>query len=141
MTTPSRPNGRDWFNGIVAGVALGAVFLGLGGRAGMRIIAIVNDQAPLFSVEGSIAVLLLGAGTGAVIAAIFLAARTLFPRYRSLRAAFFVLATAALVLRGLKPLSYASVTVFGPLFLLFGVLLQLYWCRIHLRRREVVPGA
>jgi len=64
VTTPSRPNGRDWFNGIVAGVALGAVFLGLGGRAGMRIIAIVNDQAPLFSVEGSIAVLLLGAGNG-----------------------------------------------------------------------------
>jgi|SRR5690349_9030666 len=80
-------------------------------------------------------------GTGAVIAAIFLAARTLFPRHRSLRVAFFLLAAAALVLRGLKPLSYASVTVFGPLFLLFGVLLQLYWCRIHLRRREVVPGA
>ena len=104
----------------------------------MRLIALSAGQAPAFSIEGSIAVSLLGAATGALVAAIFLLARTIFPTRRWIRGALFWAACAALVLRGLHPVNALNAVIFLPLFAAHGALLHLFWCRIYLARRH--PG-
>src|SRR5215213_1113330 len=96
-----RPGRRDWIAGLLAGAGLGFVFLGIGARVGMRAVAITAGQTPTFTIEGSIAVTLLGAATGAGIATIFLLLRTALPTRRWTRGALFWAICATLVLRGL----------------------------------------
>jgi hypothetical protein len=135
MHVSRRPHRHDWIAGLAAGASLGFVFLGVGGRVGMRAIALASDQAPSFTIEGSIAVCLLGAVTGAVVATVFLLVRTAFPTRRWTRGVLFWTVCGALVLRGLHPVTALNAAVFVPLFLLHGVLLHAFWCRIHLARR------
>ena len=140
MNLPHRPRRRDWLAGLAAGAGLGLVILGIGSRAGMRFIALESGQTPSFTIEGSIAVSLLGALTGAIVAAIFLGVRAAFPTRRWMRAALFWAVCGALVLRGLNPVTALNAGIFGPLFLLHGALLHVYWCRVHLARgRHVDP--
>jgi hypothetical protein len=132
----NRPTRTDWLTGLAAGASLGFVFLGIGSRAGMRLIALSAGQAPAFTIEGSIAVSLLGAATGALIAAIFLLVRTILPTRRWIRGALFWALCAALVLRGLNPVTALNAAIFLPLFALHGALLHVFWCRIYLARRS-----
>ena len=136
-----RPRGADWIAGILAGVLLGFVLLGVGGRAGMRIIALVEGRTPAFTLEGTIAVALLGAGAGAIVGALFLLSRVLFPTRRVYRVALFWSIVGVLVYRGLRPISPVNVAIFGPLFLAHGGLLYAYWCRIRLRGATQGPGS
>ena len=136
MHTQRRPRRRDWIAGLAAGASLGFVILGVGARAGMRIIAVASGQAPLFTIEGSIAVSLLGALTGAFVATVFLAVRTTFPTRRWVRAALFWAICGAIALRGLHPVTMLNAGVFLPLVLLHGVLLHTFWCRVYLARRQ-----
>ena len=136
MNVTQRPNGRDWIVGLIAGTALGAIFLGAGGRAGMRLIALAQGAAGSFTVEGTLTVVGLGAVSGAIIALIFLVARVLFPSRRVPRVLFFWAVTLAIVLRGLNPLTVLNLAIFVPLFLAHGSLLNLYWCRVQLARRH-----
>ena len=131
MTSHRRPNIADWRAGLIVGAALGALILGAGGRLGMRVIAIAQDRAPAFSIDGSIAVTLLGAGAGAVVAVFFLLARTAFPTRRLGRVSLFWALLAWVVWRGLNPVSTLNVAVFAPLFLLHAGLLTAWWCRIR----------
>src|SRR5687767_5588539 len=117
MHATNRPNRHDWLVGLAAGAILGLVLLGIGGRAGMRIVAVAAGQAPAFTIEGSIAVALLGALAGAVAAAIFLLARVLFPTKRSMRGALFWVIYGAIVLRGISPVTTLNAGIFLPLFL------------------------
>ena len=134
MNTHRKLTAHDWRAGFLMGAALGAFLLGIGGRVGMRVIAISEGRAPAFTLEGSIAVTLLGLLAGTVMAALFLLSRALFPANRFFRSAFFWIITALLVTRGLSPLTPLSVLVFAPLFLMHGGLLHTFWCRIHWRR-------
>ena len=136
MTTDHRPKGRDWSVGVIAGAALGAVFLGIGSRVGMRAIALAQGGAGAFTVEGTITVVALGAVSGAIVALIFLVARVLFPSRRALRVLFFWTVTLAIVLRGLDPVTPLTLAIFVPLFLAHGSLLNMYWCRFHMSRRN-----
>ncbi len=115
---------------------LGFVLLGVGSRAGMRVIAVASGQPPGFTIEGSITVVMLGTLTGAAVAAIFLLARVLFPARRWARATLFWLVCLGLTLRGLRPVGVLNVSVFLPLLLLHGALLHAYWCRVHLRDKS-----
>ena len=136
MNVTHRPNGPDWLAGLTTGAALGAIFLGVGGRAGMRVIALAQGAPGSFTVEGSLTVVALGALSGAIVALIFLLARVLFPSRRVPRVLFFWTLTLAIVLRGLNPVTELNLAIFVPLFLAHGSLLNLYWCRVHLPRRH-----
>lgn len=136
MTMDHRPNGRDWVAGVVAGAMLGAIFLGVGGRAAMRLVAVAQGAAGSFTIGGSMTVVALGALSGAIVALIFLVARILFPSRRAPRVIFFWTVTLGIVLRGLSPLTPLTLAIFVPLFLAHGSLLNLYWCRVHLARRN-----
>ena len=134
MHTTHRPDRRDWLVGVIAGAILGFLFLGVGARAGMRFIALDLGQAPAFTIEGSIAVSMMGAATGALVGALFLLVRALLPTRRWTRATLFWAICAALALRGLSPVTVVNASIFLPLFLLHGVLLHTYWCRVHLAK-------
>src|SRR5215204_4784467 len=100
-----RPDRRDWLYGLGAGATLGFVFLGIGARAGMRLIALASGQAAAFTIEGSIAVSLLGALTGVLVAAVFLSLRNILPTRRWTRGVVFWIVCFALALRGLRPVT------------------------------------
>ena len=134
MHSLHRPDRRDWVSGLAAGASLGFAFLGIGARFGMRAIALSSGRAPTFSIEGSIAVSLLGALTGALIAVVFLLARTALPTRRWVRGALFWVVCGALALRGLHPVSMLNASIFVPLFLVHGILLHTFWCRVYLAR-------
>lgn len=138
MTTYSRPRFADWRAGLAVGAAMGALILGVGGRMGMRVIAIAQHQPPAFSIEGSLAITMLGAVAGAAVAAVFLLSRTLFPTRRLWRVTLFWTIVALVVWRGLNPISWLSLSVFAPLFVIHGALLTTYWCRVRLRRVRLV---
>jgi hypothetical protein len=134
MHTTRRLVARDWRTGIAAGAVLGLLFLGIGARAGMRLVALRIGQPAAFTIEGSIAVSLLGAVTGALLAVVFLLVRTVLPTNRWARGALFWAVCGALSLRGLSPVTRFNAAVFLPLFLLHGALLHAFWCRVHLPR-------
>ena len=134
MHSSHRPDRRGWIAGISAGALIGLVVLGVGGRVGMRLVALEIGQPAAFTPEGSIAVALLGAASGAIAAVIFLLLRTALPTRRWIRGALFWTILGAIALRGLSPVSAFSASVFLPLFLVYGVLLHVFWCRVHLRR-------
>jgi hypothetical protein len=142
MHTPLTLTRRDWAIGLMVGALLGLLLLGAGARVGMRIVARAIGQTPLFTIEGTVAITLLGALTGTAIGALFLLARLVLPGHRIIRLALFSAVCALIVLRGLRPLSVLNVGVFGPLFVLHAVLLHLYWCRVHVPSRLPVrpPG-
>ena len=134
MHTLRRPGRRDWLAGLAAGASLGFVFLGVGARAGMRLVALAAGQPPTFTIEGSIAVGLLGALTGALVATVFLLVRTIFRTRRWTRGVLFWAVCGALALRGLHPVTALNAGIFLPLFLVHGVLLHTFWCRVYLAR-------
>jgi hypothetical protein len=136
MHTLQRPDRHDWLVGLGAGATLGFVLLGICARVGMRLIALDAGQAPIFTVEGSVAVSLLGALTGALVAALFLLMRTTLPGRRWIRGALFWAICLGLALRGLRPVSVLNAGIFLPLFVLHGVLLHAYWCRVYLAGRH-----
>ena len=128
-----RPRFADWIAGALAGAVLGAALLGVGGRIAMRVIALVENQPRGFTWDGSLAVVMLGAAAGAATGGLFLLARTLFPKQQVLRVGFFWIVVAALVARGLNPVTATKVIIFAPLFVAHGSLMFVYWCRIRFR--------
>src|SRR3712207_1740408 len=108
MQTHSRPAARDWAATVAAGAGLGLLLLGLGARAGMRVVALAAHQSTAFTIAGSVAVTLLSALTGAAVAIIFLLARTAVPRSRWGRGMIFWTLVGALTLRGLSPVTVVS---------------------------------
>ena len=141
MHTTQRPGRRDWLVGVLAGAILGFLFLGVGARAGMRLVALDLGQAPSFTIEGSIAVSLMGAGAGAFVGAVFLLVRAMLPTRRWTRAVLFWVVCGALMLRGLSPVTVVNAGIFLPLFVVHGILLHMYWCRVHLARtRHAAAG-
>ena len=58
---------RSFLVALVLGGAVGLLTLGIGGRLSMRSIALLQGQAPGFSIGGSMTVVGLGAVTGAIV--------------------------------------------------------------------------
>ena len=135
MRHRQRPNRRDWIVAILTGAGLGLVFLGIGSRIGMRVVAVQAGQPGTFTLEGSIAVTLLGASAGAAVGAVFALSRALFPSLAWARFVFFWGVTVAIMLRGLNPVTPFKALVFLPLLVVHGVMLQL------LANRELREGA
>lgn len=135
MDIRPRPDRRDWIAGLAAGAAFGFIFLGVGARVGMRYIALSAGQASAFTIEGSIAVALLGALTGALFATIFLLVRAALPTRPRAHGALFWAINGAIMLRGLRPVTTLNASIFLPLFVAFGVLLHLFWSRAHMAAR------
>jgi hypothetical protein len=123
-------------NSMVAGILSSFLFLGVGGRFAMRVIAILAEQEPVFTFEGTIAVLVFSTAIGIVGGASFPFVGKFLPGSTTAKGGawglllFVVLIPMlpadiqqeALNFEHLLPL---SITLFGLLFLAFGVVLEL----------------
>ena len=52
--------------GLVTGAAAGALIGGIGARLAMRVVALLGEGAPSFSIGGTLGILLMGAILGAI---------------------------------------------------------------------------
>jgi hypothetical protein len=121
---------------IAAGILSSFLFLGIGGRIAMRVLAILAEQEPRFTVEGTIAILVFSTVIGIVGGALFPFVGKYLPGSTTAKGGawglllFIVLIPMlpadihreALNFEHLLPL---SITLFGLLFLAFGVVLEL----------------
>ena len=135
MHSGDRLGRRDWLAGAVLGAVLGLLLLGVGGRFAMRVIALLAGQTPGFSLGGTAPVIFLGTVWGGVGALVFVGLRFL-TRRRVVRATLFWAFLVLMTLRGLRPIDVQRLAVFLPLVLLYGVALQVLWCRVYWPRRS-----
>jgi hypothetical protein len=122
---PSRPTARDWLLGLTLGTLAGAVFLGVGGRIAMRVIAIIQEWTLSFSVAGSATVVVMGALAGFAGSAAYLAARSIPRLPRGLAPTVFWVFVVLMSLRVLRPLDRDRLLAFFPVVIAYGLTQQL----------------
>lgn len=125
----NRTSLAPWVRGAVLGGALGSVFLGVGGRAAMRGVALAQGSTPGFSPGGSLTVVFLGIVSGIAAGLIYVASIKLAGHRMWLARLLFAIAILGLALRGLRPLDSLRLALFLPLFASFGVFFDRLWAR------------
>lgn len=124
---PSRAAFAPWFSGAVLGAIVGTAFLGIGGRAAMRGIAIVQGAATGFSFGGSLTVVFLGAAAGVAAGLIYVASVKLAGNRMWRARLLFALVVLAITIRGLRPLDALRLALFLPLFAAYGIVFDRLW--------------
>jgi hypothetical protein len=137
----AHPRLQSWTRAILVGAFIGLPVLGGGGRAAMRLIAMFTGVPSAFTVEGTITVLLAGAGSGAVAGAIYQGLSVVLPQRPGLRSLSFLLVLTALLLRGLHPVRPMPLLLFGIVMALFVGLFLVTWGRLEIHaKRALSPG-
>ena len=119
---------------LLLGALVGTIVLGVGGRIGMRIFAVLDGVNPGFSLGGSLTVVFLGAVWGVGGGLMLWLGRRVFPRSPLLRGLAFWGIWLFLTARVLNPLSWQRVLVFGPLAIIYGGVMYRLWCHQILAR-------
>ena len=119
-----------WVFDPLVGLALGLPILGVGGRIAMRIIAHATNVAPGFSLGGTMTVVSLGAVSGVAGGLIYAVLARFLPDRPVIRGVVFGIILTLLTLRGASPSTPLTLSLFLPLTLLYGALLD----HIHRRR-------
>lgn len=114
---------------LVLGAAVGAVFLGVGGRVAMRIFALMTERTPGWSFGGTVTVVFMGAVFGMIGGALLWFGRTYFRTSPPARGALFWIPLTLLYLRVLSPLTNDSLIAFTPFVVAYGAVLYRIWCR------------
>lgn len=114
---------------LALGAAVGAVFLGAGGRIAMRIVALMEGREPGFSIGGTLPVIFMGAVWGTLGGLMLWLGRRYFRRSPIARGALFWIPLTLLFLRGLSPLNQDSLIAFVPFYAVWGGVL--YWTFCH----------
>jgi hypothetical protein len=107
--------------GILTGAAVGAVLLGVGGRLAMFVFAVSTGRSPVFTVGGSLKVVVAGAMSGAAGGLLLGLGHRLLPTRRMLRGACFAALCYLIAIPGFRPPTPLVFALFAPLFLAFGV--------------------
>jgi hypothetical protein len=124
------PRLRSWARAILLGAVVGLPVLGGGGRVAMRLIATLTGAPPALTFEGTLTVLLAGAGSGAAAGAIHQGLTVVLRRRRWLRVLAFLVVLGALTVRGLHPVQPLPLALFGTVMALFACLYLAAWRRL-----------
>ena len=119
---------------LTLGAAVGAVFLGVGGRLAMRIIALLEDRGTTWSFEGSLTVVFMGAVFGTIGGLLLWLGRRVFPRTPYARGALFWVLLTALFVLGLTPLSGNKLISFLPFYIAYGLVVYRVFCHRYVAR-------
>jgi hypothetical protein len=107
---------------LLLGAAIGALFLGAGGRIVMRLFALATARPPTFSARGTLTVVLYGAMAGGVGALVLLGVGRFLPKHLWLRGLAFSVLCYVLAIPGFTPPRPLVFALFGPAFLGYGLL-------------------
>ena len=114
---------------LALGAGVGAVLLGVGGRAAMRIFALLTERPPAWSFGGTLTIVFFGAVFGMIGGFLLWLGRRFFRTSPLARGALFWIPLSLLYLRVLSPLNSDSLIAFTPFVLLYGIVLYRIWCR------------
>jgi hypothetical protein len=109
---------------LIRGTVLGLLILGIGGRLLMRVIAHMEGRVPVFTPEGSIAVVFYGAVAGAFSGLIYHLLRR-FVRNSWVRTAAFITICELISWRGVSGLLPLPQAMFMTLALVYLVVMDL----------------
>ena len=126
---PSRAAFAPWLRGAVLGAIVGTAFLGVGGRAAMRGVAMAQGAASGFSLGGSFTVVFLGAAAGVAAGLIYVASVKLTRNRMWWARLLYGFVVLAITLRGLRPLDALRLALFLPLFAAYGIVFDRLWAR------------
>lgn len=131
---------HPWIFALIAGGATGLIFLGVGGRVAMRLVAVRAGQPSGWTLGGTMTVLFMGVVSGIGGAAIRAAAEMWLPRRtpQLIRAVVFAVACLLLTLRGLSPVDATRLAFFLPLTLAYVGAFEVVWRR---RPKRSAPNA
>ena len=111
---------------FATGIGFGFIFLGIGGRLIMRIIAISNGRPPVFSFKGTIIVLFAGGIAGGMAGIIWAILKMYLDKSRVVKGIWYVtLFSFSFVLTTPEKSIFAS-SLFGFVFIIFGVFMVFY---------------
>ncbi|HEX2779207.1 MAG TPA: hypothetical protein VHM30_06900 [Gemmatimonadaceae bacterium] len=128
---------------LLAGAVLGVLILGVGGRLAMRGVTLWEGRTHLFSVAGTLTVMMWGAGFGAAAGTLRFAVDRAFARWgpersQLVRAATAWAITLAIALVVLTPWTAPRLALFPPVLLLYLTALESVWRRRS--RTNLVEG-
>jgi hypothetical protein len=109
---------------LIRGTLLGLLILGIGGRVLMRVIAHMEGRVPVFTPEGSVAVVFFGTVAGAASGLIYYLLRR-FVRKPWLRTAAFITICELISWRGVSGLLPLPQAMFMTLALVYLVIVDL----------------
>lgn len=117
---------------LIRGTLLGLLILGIGGRLLMRVIAHMEGRAPVFTADGSIAVVFFGTVAGAFSGLIYYLSRR-FVREPWVRTVAFITSCELVSWRGVSGLLPVPQAMFMTLALVFLVAMDLLGRRLQPR--------
>ena len=118
---------------ILTGLILGVIFLGVGGRFAMRIIAISTERTPTISFGGTITVLLAGGIAGGIISFISVVIKTFVNDIRIWRGLLYSLLITFSLILSIPDRSFLVSSLFGFLFIIYGIIFEIFLNRLMIR--------
>jgi hypothetical protein len=127
---------RQMLFGLIAGIVSGVLFLGIGGRLAMRVLAVLAKKRLEFSVEGTMGILFISVVLGMIGGMLFSVLGRYLPGTKAANGGGFGL-LVYIVLIPLMPVEIQrealalgdwlpfSIVIFGLLFLCFGMFLAI----------------
>jgi len=124
-------------SGLIRATLLGLLILGIGGRLLMRVVALMDGQAPAFTLEGSVAVVFYGTVAGAFSGLVYYVL-TRFVNKPALRTTAFIVICGLVSLRGVSGLRPVAQAMFMALAFVYLVLVDVLGRRAPLRPASAV---
>ncbi len=120
---------------LLLGAASGAVFLGAGGRLVMHVFALATARSAAFTLRGSLMVVFAGAIAGALGGVLLAVTERFMPKRPWLRGMLFATMCYLVAIPGFRPPRPLVFALFAPVFLAYGVTLEVAWERLVRNRR------
>jgi hypothetical protein len=114
---------------LIVGVLAGAAFLGVGTRLAMRGVAHIEGRVPVWTVSGTLEVVMFGALFGLAFALLWALVGQRIPGNRIARGLLFGLLTAIVASPGLTPRRLSTFLLFTPWFVLYGMAMSAFLTR------------
>jgi hypothetical protein len=110
---------------LAVGALAGAVFLGAGTRVAMRGVALIEGRVPVWTISGTLEVMMFGALFGLAFALLWALVGRRIPGDRLVRGLLFGLLATLIASPGLTPRRVSTFVLFVPWFLAYGVAMSL----------------